>query len=304
MDGSAAARIAPRSLSLRRSVSLKSQLIDCLPQWKALSRTNAKPRRPLRLADWQADWEGNLALLSRHARRDDRLDVLQADGHLALEHALGWEAAAQAASNLLLKGIDRGFDGSVLRQIHIEAAALWLDHAQLLAAAQHNLQQQGHAIAVGASLQPRTAQHYEYALQLLALGPVLGTEDLLPALVQKVLCFDTDRVLDYVSAPALGLAEASDEIFHPRPFASLFTPLREGEAFDPSLLAGYLQTQYRDFFQLAPKAQKRTRRLVGPNAWGYWALEVAAMVVVYGGDDAVLRTCPHYPADLVDYARR
>ena len=81
-------------------------------------------------------------------------------------------------------------------------------------------------------------------------------------------------------------------------------PLREGEAFDPSLLAGYLQTQYRDFFQLAPKAQKRTRRLVGPNAWGYWALEVAAMAVVYGGDDAVLRTCPHYPSDLVDYARR
>lgn len=292
------------TLSLRRIVSFKSQLIDCLPQWKALPKTNATPRRPLRLSDWQADWEGNLAQLSRHVRRDDRLDVLQADGHLALEHALAWEAAAQASSNLLLKGIDRGFDGAVLRQIYIEVAALWLDHAHLLAAAQHTLQQQGSAIAVGASLQPRTAQHYEYALQLLALGPVLGAQDLLPALVEKVLCFDTDRVLDYVSAPALGLVEASDEIFHPRPFASLFAPLREGEAFDPSLLTGYLQTQYRDFFQLAPKAQKRSRRLIGPNAWGYWALEVAAMVVVYGGDDAVLRTCQHYPADLVDYARR
>lgn len=43
-------------LSLRRIVSYKSLLIDCLPQWKALPKTNATPRRPLRLSDWQADW--------------------------------------------------------------------------------------------------------------------------------------------------------------------------------------------------------------------------------------------------------
>nr|WP_275585133.1 PoNe immunity protein domain-containing protein [Stenotrophomonas maltophilia] len=44
--------------------------------------------------------------------------------------------------------------------------------------------------------------------------------------------------------------------------------------------------------------------MTGPNAWGYWALEVAALVVLYGGEDAALRTCPHYPSDLVDFARR
>ena len=133
---------------------------------------------------------------------------------------------------------------------------------------------------------------------------LLDAQERLPALVEQVLCFETDRVLDYLSAPALGLVEASDEVFHPRPFADLFAPLRDGEAFDPSLLASYLQVQYRDFFLLAPKAQKRTRRLIGPNAWGYWAFEVAAMVVLYGGDDAALRSCPHYPADLADFARR
>ncbi|HFK2946016.1 TPA: PoNe immunity protein domain-containing protein [Stenotrophomonas maltophilia] len=37
---------------------------------------------------------------------------------------------------------------------------------------------------------------------------------------------------------------------------------------------------------------------------GLLGIEVAALVVLYGGDDATLRTCPHYPSDLVDFARR
>jgi hypothetical protein len=73
----------------------------------------------------------------------------------------------------------------------------------LLAVARDSLQQQGHDIALAASLQPRTTQHYEYALQLLSLGVLLDAQERLPALVEKVLCFDTDRVLDYLTAPAL-----------------------------------------------------------------------------------------------------
>ncbi|MCU1067181.1 DUF1911 domain-containing protein [Stenotrophomonas maltophilia] len=245
-----------------------------------------------------------MALLARHARNGGESAEEPLQGHAALEHAYGWETAAQTGSNLLLKGIDRGFAPAALQQMHADVADLWLEHAGLLAIARDSLQLQGHDIALAAPLQSRTTQHYEYALQLLSLGVLLDAQERLPALVEKVLCFDTDRVLDYLTAPALGLVEASDEVFHPRPFAELFAPLRDDEAFDPSLLAGYLQVQYRDFFLLAPKAQKRTRRLTGPNAWGYWALEVAALVVLYGGDDATLRTCPHYPSDLVDFARR
>jgi hypothetical protein len=294
------------SLMLESMTTMTGQnlLQDVLPRWRTLAKAPGLPRRTLRLPDWQADWNAGMALLARHARNggEPAQDPLQ--GHAALEHAYGWEAAAQTGSNLLLKGIDRGFAPTALQQMHADVADLWLEHARLLAIARDSLQQQGHDIMLTASLQPRTTQHYEYALQLLSLGVLLDAQERLPALVEQVLCFETDRVLDYLSAPALGLVEASDEVFHPRPFADLFAPLRDGEAFDPSLLASYLQVQYRDFFLLAPKAQKRTRRLIGPNAWGYWAFEVAAMVVLYGGDDAALRSCPHYPADLADFARR
>lgn len=277
-------------------------LIDNLPQWKALPASQATPRRPLRLPDWQADWEAGIALLSRHARRNLPQDALPGDGHLMLEHAFARETAAQAGSTLLLKAVDRGFGGAALRDIYEQVATLWLDHAQWVATARDSLQD--HAIESGPSLQPRTTQHYEYALQLLCMGVLLDAQDMLPPLVEKVLQHETDRLLDWIAAPALGLVEASDEVFHPRPFADLFAALPEGDAFEPSALGGYLQVHYRDFFLLAPKAQKRTRRLTGPNAWGYWALEVAALVVLYGGDDSALRACPHYPADLVDFARR
>lgn len=285
------------------AVNRRNLLLDVLPRWRALAKDPGVPRRMLRLPDWQADWNAGMALLARHARNggDPAEEPLQ--GHAALEHAYGWEAVAQTGSNLLLKGIDHGFAPTALQQMHADVAELWLEHARLLAIARNSLQQQGHDIALAAPLQPRTTQHYEYALQLLSLGVLLDAQDRLPALVEKVLCFDTDRVLDCLSAPALGLAEASDAIFHPRPFAELFAPLRDGEAFVPSLLTAYLQVHYRDFFLLSPQAQKRTRRLTGPHAWGYWALEVAALVVLYGGDDAALRTCPHYPSDLVDFTR-
>lgn len=286
------------------AVNRRNLLQDMLPRWRALAKAPGLPRRTLHLPDWQADWNAGMALLARHAPNGGESAEEALLGHAALEHACSWETVAQTGSNLLLKGVDRGFAPAVLQQMHADVADLWLEHARLLATARESLQQQGHDIALAASLQSRTAQHYEYALQLLSLGVLLDAQERLPALVEKVLCFETDRVLDYLSAPALGLVEASDEVFHPRPFAELFAPLRDGEAFNPSLLAGYLQVQYRDFFLLPPKAQKRTRRLTGPNAWGYWAFEVAALVVLYGGGDATLRTCPHYPSDLVDFALR
>lgn len=161
----------------------------------------------LRLPDWQADWNAGMALLARHARNGGEPAEEPLQGYAALEHAYGWEAVAQTGSNLLLKGIDRGFAPTALQQMHADVTDLWLEDAHLLAIARDSLQQQGHDIALAAPLQPRTTQHYEYALQLLSLGVLLDVQDRLPALVEQVLCFETDRVLDYLSAPALGLAK-------------------------------------------------------------------------------------------------
>ncbi|MEG0045805.1 MAG: DUF1911 domain-containing protein, partial [Comamonas sp.] len=110
---------------------------------------------------------------------------------------------------------------------------------------------------------------------------------------------DTDRLLDYLSAAAIELEEVNETLFHPRPYGALL-PFFEllGEP-SPEPLVAYVQTQYADFLRLSPSQQKKGKPWLGTF---FWALEVGALSVLYGWDDAALRSLPHYPADLVDFA--
>lgn len=158
-------------------------------------------------------------------------------------------AAAQA--------IDRGLAGAELRSIYLETAALWLDYSRLLGAARDSLREQGEVdFETAPALAPRTGQ-YPFALQLLAMGVLLDAQELIPALVEEVLQFDTDRLLDYLGAAALGLTSASEETFHPRPFGQLRAFFEEADGSDAQALAPYLQSQYREFFQLSPRRRRR-----------------------------------------------
>ena len=59
--------------------------------------------------------------------------------------------------------------------------------------------------------------------------------------------------------------------------------------------------QYEEFLRLSPKQQKKAGPWMGT---GYWALEVAALSVLYDWDDTLLRESPNYPVDLVDCVRQ
>jgi hypothetical protein len=106
-------------------------------------------------------------------------------------------------------------------------------------------------------------------------------------------------LLDYLCAGGLQLQQVSEELFHKRPYGAMKPFFEQLEAL-PDPLLPYLQTQYQEFLKLSPKQQKKGGPWLGT---GYWALEVAALAVLYGWDDSALRASPHYPADLVDYAR-
>ncbi|MCT4980316.1 DUF1911 domain-containing protein [Pseudomonas aeruginosa] len=266
-------------------LTLDNRLAEALPLWRNLARTDRAPRRNIDLADWKADWRELIAALDRFSRSHGYRQPFAAQGHAALENAWAWGQAAENASTLLLKAIDRGLAGAELRSIYLETAALWLDYSRLLGAARDSLHEQGEVdFETAPALAPRTGQ-YPFALQLLAMGVLLDAQELIPALVEEVLQFDTDRLLDYLGAAALGLTSASEETFHPRPFGQLRAFFEEADGSDAQALAPYLQSQYREFFQLSPKAQKKTRRLTGPYAWGWWAMEVSALGVLYGWDD-------------------
>ena len=93
----------------------------------------------------------------------------------------------------------------------------------------------------------------------------------------------------------------SETLFHKRPYGAMRPFFEQVTEALPDPLVPYLQTQYAEFLRLSPKQQKKGAPWQGTF---YWALEVAALAVLYDWDDSALRASTHYPADLVDYARQ
>lgn len=276
-----------------------NQLTQALQSWKQIPLTSLSPRRTLNLADKKADWNAALATLQRFAASPGYQAPLNLQAHAALENYWGWQAAGQEACHLLIYGVDLGLPGDVLRPIYLETVALWKDAAAVASHARTSMSQAtGEDYGVPAPINARSAE-YQYAVILMALAVLLDAPEEIPAIVEQVLAFDTDRLLDYLSAAAIELEEVNEALFHPRPYGALL-PFFEllGEP-SPEPLVAYVQTQYADFLCLTPSQQKKGQPWLGTF---FWALEVGALSVLYGWDDAALRALPHYPADLVDFA--
>ncbi|QXZ08301.1 DUF1911 domain-containing protein [Comamonas sp. Y33R10-2] len=276
-----------------------NQLTQALQSWKQIPLTSLNPRRALNLADKKADWKAALATLQRFTNSPGYQTPFALQAHAALENYWGWQAAGQEACHLLIYGLDLGLPGNVLRPIYLETVALWKDTAAVAHHARASMSQTtGEDYGVPAPINARSAE-YKYAVILMALAVLLDAPEEIPAIVEQVLAFDTDRLLDYLSAAAIEVQEVNETLFHPRPYGALL-PFFEllGEP-SPEPLVAYVQTQYADFLRLSPSQQKKGKLWLGTF---FWALEVGALSVLYGWDDVALRDLPHYPADLVDFA--
>lgn len=275
-------------------------LADTVAHATTLALTNLQPRRSLHLADKQADWQEALTTLQHFAARPGYQAPLQFQAYAALENYWQWQSAGHTACRLLVYGIDLGLPAAALRALYPGIAALWCDMAAVADHARYSMAQATDApYGVPAPLATRTAA-YRDAVLLMALAVLLDVPDEIPALMEHALAFDTDRLLDYLSAAALDLEQASDDLFHQRPYGALAAFFDQLGDAQPDPLVDYLQSQYSDFHRQSPARQKKGAPWLGT---GYWALEVGALSVLYGWDDAALRACPHYPADLVDFAR-
>ena len=277
----------------------RGQLAKASAEWAKTPLTGLTPRRPLDLADKKADWKSAVSALKRFAHSDEYQDPLDSDGYTALTIYGKWQEMGEEARSLLIYGIDLGLSGDVLRPIYQEVAALYCDMGALQRQALTSMtQEQGEDYGVPPPLQTRT-NDYRIAVTLLSLATLVDAQDDVPAIDEHVLAFDTDQLLDYLCAGGLQLQEVSEELFHKRPYGAMKPFFEQLEAL-PDPLLPYLQSQYTEYLKLSPKQQKKGGKWLGS---GYWALEVGALAVLYNWDDAALRNCPHYPADLVDYAR-
>lgn len=277
-----------------------SQLSTACAEWAKISLTGLTPRRQFNLTDKKADWKEALSALKRFAASHGYKAPTKLQAHAALENYSNWQDAAQEACHLLKYGIDLGLSGQVLRPIFLETVALWKDAAMVAQHARAAMSEEtGEDYGVAAPIATRTDE-YRYAVILMALAVLLDAQEEIPAMVEQVLAFDTDRLLDYLSAGALELEEVNETLFHKRPYGRLLPFFEQLDEALPDLLVPYIKTQYEEFLRLSPKQQKKGGKWLGSS---YWALEVAALSVLYGWDDSALRALPNYTADLVDFAR-
>ena len=278
---------------MRTDADLAALIAYC----RSIDWSRCEPRRNLSLRAWQEDWDDHLAMLDTFIAEGpcgapDEV-LAQGDG---FDACLQWENTAQVASTMLRQALDRGLPPQGLRHLYLQVLEVWRGYAHWLRTARSA----GHAVAEVA-IRTETDQ-YQFALQLLALGVLLDAPDDAPAIVEELLHFRTDRLLDYLSAGAHDQEEASERCLHPQPFEGLNDFFEQYGEVHAAPLLPYLQQHYTQFFALPMAQQKRHPRLTGPQAWGWWALEVSALVVLYDLDDQALREHPHYPADLVDFA--
>ena len=278
----------------------RGQLVKASAEWAKIPLTSLTPRRALNLADKKEDWKSAVSALKCFAHSYEYKDPLDiSDGYIALTNYGKWQEMGEEARSLLTYGIDLGLSCDVLRSIYQEVAALYCDMGTLQQQAIISMtKEKGEDYGVPPPLQTRT-DDYRIAVTLLSLASLLDVQNEVPAIVEHALAFDTDQLLDYLSAGGLQLEQVSEELFHKRPYGGIRPFFEQLEAL-PDPLRPYLQSQYTEFLKLSPKQQKKGGKWLGS---GYWALEVGALAVLYDWDDAALRNCPHYPADLVDYAR-
>ena len=276
------------------------QLGKACATWAQLSLSGLKPRRALNLPDKKADWNEALSALKRFASSASYKAPMAFEAHAALENYWQWQEAGEQARWLLIYGLDLGLSAEALRPIYLEVVAFWRDTACVAEHARNCMQLTcGESFSVNAPVSTR-GEGYRHAVILLTLATLLDAQEEVAAIVEQVLAFDTDQLLDYLSAGGLELQQVSEELFHKRPYGGLRAFFDQLEAL-PDPLGPYLQNQYTEFFKLSPKQQKKGGPWLGN---GYWALEAAALAVLYDWDDSALRSSPHYPADLVDFARQ
>lgn len=276
-----------------------SQLAKACAAWSAMSLTGLTPRRKPDISDKKADWKEALAALGRFAASPGYTKPMAMQARAALENYRQWQTAGQQACHLLVYGMDLGLSGDMLRPIYLETVALWKDAAAVANHAGASMAKSGQDYGVEAPIATRS-NAYRYAVMLLALASLLDALDDVPAIVEQVLAFDTDRLLDYLSAGAIELEAVNETLFHERPYGDLLPFFEQLDVALPDPLLPYLKTQYEEFHRLSPRQQQQGGPWLGTC---YWALEVAALSVLYNWDDAALRTSPCYPADLVDFAR-
>jgi hypothetical protein len=141
---------------------------------------------------------------------------------------------------------------------------------------------------------------YEQSLWLVSLAILLHAD---AALFNRVLaCIGNegkDKLFERIVAMKTPGRPAGAKMIFPKPFQTLYDASTANESDAPKLMSAFLKAWYPSMGQLGVYWHDNHKGPQGGGFFGYWCLEAAAVVKVFGIDDSEFRDSRYYPKDFV-----
>jgi Domain of unknown function (DUF1911)/Domain of unknown function (DUF1910) len=154
--------------------------------------------------------------------------------------------------------------------------------------------------------------YYVEALWLLSLTKLLGLGD---AQIERVANFyaadetndGADELFETILAKLGRKSFKAEGLIHEDPYQLLLDCVKAEPDARPALMTKFLKRWFKgqkecDWWGL--HINRTSDPILKTGFFGYWAFEAALVTYLWDIDDSSYRDLPHYPKDLIDYARQ
>jgi Domain of unknown function (DUF1911)/Domain of unknown function (DUF1910) len=154
--------------------------------------------------------------------------------------------------------------------------------------------------------------YYVEALWLLSLTKLLGLGD---SQVERVANFyaadetndGADELFELILAKLGRKSFEAKGLIHDNPYQLLLDCIKAEPDERPALMTKFLKRWFKGQKECdwwGSHINRRGTPVLDTGFFGYWAFEAALVTYLWEIDDSTYRDLPHYPKDLIDYARQ
>jgi hypothetical protein len=156
-----------------------------------------------------------------------------------------------------------------------------------------------------------TQDIYVEALWLLSLAKLLGLGEAHVERVANIYAADetndgADELFELILAKLGRKSFAAEGLIHEDPYQLLLDCIKAEPEQRPALMTQFLKRWYKGQKECdwwGSHIPRKGTTVLDTGFFGYWAFEAALVTYLWDIDDRSYRDLPHYPKDLIDYAR-
>jgi Domain of unknown function (DUF1911)/Domain of unknown function (DUF1910) len=154
--------------------------------------------------------------------------------------------------------------------------------------------------------------YYVEALWLLSLTKLLGLGDMQIERVANFYAADetndgADELFELILAKLGRKSFEAEGLIHEDPYQLLLDCIKAEPDARPALMTQFLKRWFKGQKECdwwGSHVNRRGTPVLDTGFFGYWAFEAALVTYLWDIDDSSYRDLPHYPKDLIDYARQ